>query len=302
MASIKRRRGKYHVVYYYLNEDGEKKQKWESFDTEAEAKHRKAEIEYKQGSRTFIAPSKTTVAAFLEDFVSLYGTKKWSPSTYEANTGLIRNYINPKLGSTLMQDVTSIAADRFISALQRTKCPTYKNRYYYCNRDTVDGTWYTSTPDDYQNDCRIRKDVIIEIISDGQVIALDGNGDFEGKKPFIPFYTFREQLAQAFLNKHPGVHSYEDMKQKLLFLPSGEPYSDPSSCQDNWIFALDFGNETEQVLESADWMGREYHILAVQYTHKPTGFVFTNYRFRAAVLQPNASSHDLLLYDWHEDR
>lgn len=128
MASIKRRRGKYHVVYYYLNEDGEKKQKWESFDTEAEAKHRKAEIEYKQGSRTFIAPSKTTVAAFLEDFVSLYGTKKWSPSTYEANTGLIRNYINPKLGSTLMQDVTSIAADRFISALQRTKCPTYKNR------------------------------------------------------------------------------------------------------------------------------------------------------------------------------
>ena len=23
MASIKRRRGKYHVVYYYLNEDGE---------------------------------------------------------------------------------------------------------------------------------------------------------------------------------------------------------------------------------------------------------------------------------------
>ena len=99
MASIKRRRGKYHVVYYYLNEDGEKKQKWESFDTEAEAKHRKAEIEYKQGSRTFIAPSKTTVAAFLEDFVSLYGTKKWSPSTYEANTGLIRNYINPKLGS-----------------------------------------------------------------------------------------------------------------------------------------------------------------------------------------------------------
>ena len=24
MASIKRRRGKYHVVYYYLNEDGEK--------------------------------------------------------------------------------------------------------------------------------------------------------------------------------------------------------------------------------------------------------------------------------------
>jgi len=32
MASIKRRRGKYHVVYYYFNECGEKKQKWESFN------------------------------------------------------------------------------------------------------------------------------------------------------------------------------------------------------------------------------------------------------------------------------
>ena len=72
MASIKRRRGKYHVVYYYLNECGEKKQKWESFDTEAEAKHRKAEIEYKQGNRTFISPNKTTVSAFLDGFVSSY--------------------------------------------------------------------------------------------------------------------------------------------------------------------------------------------------------------------------------------
>ena len=129
MASIKRRRGKYHVVYYYFNECGEKKQKWESFNTEAEAKHRKAEIEYKQGNRTFISPNKTTVSAFLDDFVSLYGVKKWSPSTYEANTGLIRNYIAPLLGDTLMQDVTTIAADRFITILQRTKCPVFKNRY-----------------------------------------------------------------------------------------------------------------------------------------------------------------------------
>lgn len=104
MASIKRRRGKYHVVCYYFNEYGEKKQKWESFDTETEAKHRKAEIEYKQGNRTFISPNKTSVSAFLDDFVSLYGVKKWSPSTYEANTGLIRNYINPLLGNVLMQD------------------------------------------------------------------------------------------------------------------------------------------------------------------------------------------------------
>ena len=49
MASIKKRRGKYSVVYYYIDENGQKRQKWETYLTEKEAKQRKAEIEYKQG-------------------------------------------------------------------------------------------------------------------------------------------------------------------------------------------------------------------------------------------------------------
>ena len=101
MASIKKRRGKYSVVYYYIDENGQKRQKWETYLTEKEAKQRKAEIEYKQGRRTFIAPNKVTVAAFLEDFVSLYGTKKWGPNTYDANLGLIQNYINPNISDSL---------------------------------------------------------------------------------------------------------------------------------------------------------------------------------------------------------
>ena len=129
MASIRNRRNKFFVVYYYTNENGEQKQKWESFDTEDEAKTRKAEIEYKQQIKRFISPSKLTVSAFLEDFVSLYGVKKWGPSSYEANTALIRNYINPLIGDTLMQDMTAMAADKFISQLQRTKCVTWANRY-----------------------------------------------------------------------------------------------------------------------------------------------------------------------------
>ena len=83
----------YAFCYYYIDENGQKRQKWETYLTEKEAKQRKAEIEYKQGRRTFIAPNKVTVAAFLEDFVSLYGTKKWGPNTYDANLGLIQNYI-----------------------------------------------------------------------------------------------------------------------------------------------------------------------------------------------------------------
>ena len=129
MASIRKRRNKFVVVYYYTNENGEQKQKWESYDTESEAKTRKAEIEYKQQVNRFVPPSKVTISAFLEDFVSLYGVKRWGPSSYEANTALIRNYINPLIGDVLVQDMNARAADKFISQLQRTRCVTWANRY-----------------------------------------------------------------------------------------------------------------------------------------------------------------------------
>ena len=129
MASIRKRRNKFVVVYYYTNENGEQKQKWESYDTEAEAKTRKAEVEYKQQVNRFIAPSKLTISAFLEDFVSLYGEKRWGPSSYECNTGLIRNYINPLIGDMPIQEMNAIAADKFITRLQKTRCVVWKNRY-----------------------------------------------------------------------------------------------------------------------------------------------------------------------------
>ena len=47
-------------------------------------------------------------------------------------------------------------------------------------------------------------------------------------------------------------------------------------------------------------MDTKYLILAVQYTHKPTGFIFTNYRIRNEELPPLSTSHDLLLYTWQE--
>ena len=68
MASIRRRRNSFSVVYTYVNEKGEKKQKWETYPTYEEAHKRRAEVEYKQDSGTFIAPSKLTVEGFLEDF------------------------------------------------------------------------------------------------------------------------------------------------------------------------------------------------------------------------------------------
>ena len=56
MASIAKRGKSYCVIYSYVNEQGETKQKWESFKTHKEAKARKQTIEYEMMTGTFVAP------------------------------------------------------------------------------------------------------------------------------------------------------------------------------------------------------------------------------------------------------
>lgn len=171
-------------------------------------------------------------------------------------------------------------------------------RYY--NRNMVSGVWYTSTPDTYENDCHIRQDVSIEVVAGKQVLALDGNGDFEGKKPFVPFCYFEKEVAKSFSEQRPNLRSYEEMKAKILSLPGGKAYTDWHCCWENWVFNLDSRKEIERIVDTASWMGLEHHILALQCTHKPTGFVFTNYRLRAAFRPERSASYDLLLYDWQD--
>lgn len=48
MASIVRRKKRFSVVYNYNDQNGNKHQRWETFDTQAEAKRRKKEVEYEQ--------------------------------------------------------------------------------------------------------------------------------------------------------------------------------------------------------------------------------------------------------------
>ena len=71
MASIIKRKSKYSVVYSYYDENGEKKQKWETWGTMKEAKKRKAEIEYKQNNSTFVRPSVKTISDLLAQIFSL---------------------------------------------------------------------------------------------------------------------------------------------------------------------------------------------------------------------------------------
>ncbi len=61
MASIVKRKSKYSVVYTCVDECGVKRQKWETFSSYADAKKRKAQIEFQQSTGTFIVPSAKTV-------------------------------------------------------------------------------------------------------------------------------------------------------------------------------------------------------------------------------------------------
>ena len=66
VIGIVKRKKKYSVVYTYTDENGNKRQKWETVQTKAEAKKRNLQVEYEQESGTFIPPSAKTVNDLLD--------------------------------------------------------------------------------------------------------------------------------------------------------------------------------------------------------------------------------------------
>ena len=125
MASLKERNGHYAVIYSYKDEDGTRKQKWETFDTKAAAKQRKLEIEYNFQKGTFVLPQCKTIKELMDEYVKLYGKEKWALSTYEGNVSLIKNYIVPVIGNEKLEDVNT----RFMEAYYQKllKMPAAKN-------------------------------------------------------------------------------------------------------------------------------------------------------------------------------
>ena len=113
MATIIPRGKKFSVVYMVGG-----KQKWESFKTEADAEARKLEIEYKQNAGTFVPPNPMTMEEFLAEYVEVYGVTKWSHSTYNSDTSLIRNYINPLIGQWKLKDITTKKMDSYFTKLK----------------------------------------------------------------------------------------------------------------------------------------------------------------------------------------
>lgn len=121
MASIVKRKNRYCVVYKYVNENGEKKQKWETYKTMTEAKTRQKEIEYRESIGTFVVPQCHTMKELLNEYVALYGKETWALSTYSSNVGTINNYILPLLGDMKLKDITPRVLEKYYQQLLRTK-------------------------------------------------------------------------------------------------------------------------------------------------------------------------------------
>lgn len=122
MASIRKRNNKYSVVYTYKDRNGDKHQKWETFDSYAKARSRKAEIENQMDKNIFVPPSSQTVNEFLDLYIDLYGVKKWSLNTYEKTIGTLDNYVRPNLGDMALQDISPLVIERYYKDLQDTNC------------------------------------------------------------------------------------------------------------------------------------------------------------------------------------
>ena len=117
MASIIKRKKNYSVVYNYVDENGETKQKWETWHTHKEALKRKAEIENQQHTGTFLPTSNQTITECLYDFVTLYGEKKCGVTIYDSKTGLIESYLYPIINNIVLQQITAGAVDCNIKTL-----------------------------------------------------------------------------------------------------------------------------------------------------------------------------------------
>ncbi len=121
MASIIERKGHYCVVYNFFDENGRKKQKWETYKSAADAKRRKKEVEYRQEIGSFVVPQCKTLEELLREYVSLYGKNTWAISTYQSNVGLIDNYIIPIIGHLKLNELTTRVIEKYYQQLLRTK-------------------------------------------------------------------------------------------------------------------------------------------------------------------------------------
>lgn len=121
MASIVKRRKKFSVVYRYTDAKGVERQRWETFNTNMEARKRKSEIESEQEHGVFTVTDTRTISELMDEYITVYGINTWALSTYESRVALISNYIKPLIGDMKLSDATPRMMDNFYRELLKVK-------------------------------------------------------------------------------------------------------------------------------------------------------------------------------------
>lgn len=123
--SVRKRGNCFQVVYRV---SGENSPRTESFKSEDEALIRDMQIKLAKKNGTFDPPARMqkgcfaqkkdiTVKEFLDEYVEIYGLKKWGNSFYSSNLGLIKNYINPYIGDRYVRSMTVRDMDAYYTML-----------------------------------------------------------------------------------------------------------------------------------------------------------------------------------------
>jgi len=120
MATILNRNNKYVVIYWYSDENGNRKQKWETFGTMEAALKRKSDVENKREDDDIILPLCRNVNELFNEYVELYGKENWAPTTYQSNVRLFSNYIQPLIGKESLESLTTRYMERYYQKLQKT--------------------------------------------------------------------------------------------------------------------------------------------------------------------------------------
>ena len=123
--SIRKRGNRYQVTYRV---SGEATPRTETFKSEDEAMIRDMQIKVAKRNGTFEPPIKIskgsirtkqeiTVSEFLDEYVEVYGLKKWGNSYYSMSTSLIQNYIKPYIGERYVRSLTVRDMDAYYTML-----------------------------------------------------------------------------------------------------------------------------------------------------------------------------------------
>lgn len=123
--AIRKRGNSYQVTYRC---PGESSPRTETFQSEDEAQLRDMQIKLAKKNGTFIPPVRAakgvvqkqkdaTVQELMDEYVRVYGLKKWGNSFYAASMGLIENYINPYIGKRYVSSLTVRDIDAYYTML-----------------------------------------------------------------------------------------------------------------------------------------------------------------------------------------